>query len=94
MKRKILIYNNSTAFYFPEEEYKKLRTELDKIVILNNYTLDWNINRFIMKYSITSQMKFDILSIFEEKKKVIEEKKIIIKGFSGCLITGNKLIWK
>jgi len=94
MKYKIIIYKQSTAFYFPKEDGEKLKDELNKISILRNYILDWDTNRFVMKYPLTQQMKSDILSIFETPNQANEKEIKIIRGHSGCLITGHGLVWK
>jgi len=94
MKYKIIINKQSTAFYFPKEESKMLKDELSKIAALRNYILVWDTNRFIMKYSLTQQMKSDILSIFEAPSQANGKEIKIIRGHNGCLITGHRLVWK
>jgi hypothetical protein len=91
--RKIIIHKNSTTFYFPKNEGKKLKAELNKISVLRDYILEWHGNRHLIKYKLSDEQRSDILSKFHTEEKVVENNKLIIKGFTGCLITGHKLKW-
>lgn len=93
-KRKIIIYKHQTSFYFPKNDEKKLKETLDESKSYKDFKLIWNDGYFYIKIPISFKYKAYLLELFEGEKKKEPKQKDVIRGFTGCLITGHKFRWK
>lgn len=93
-KRKIVIHKTQTSFYFPKTDGKKLKETLDKNKSYHTLRLIWNDGYFYIKTPISFKYKAYLLELFGPGNKKAVKQKDVIRGFTGCLITGHKFRWK
>ena len=89
---KIIVSKNQTEIYALKKDRPVLKKAMKEINALKYFTCVWNDGKFIVKHPFSQYQKSKIIKAFRTELEN-SDKKTVITGFKGCLITGFKLEW-